>query len=90
MNKEPLPQDLPYDLIENEDGALFTADKKKSILYPCAKEGDTYRIDDAEAVIGAGCFVEQAHLQNVYIGKDVLLRIVKKLRGITTQLFILF
>lgn len=61
--------DNPHFIVE--DGVLFTADKKKMILYPRAKAGDTYHVDDAVEVIGIGCFAELDHLKNIYIGKGV-------------------
>lgn len=61
--------DNPYFIAE--DGVLFSADKKRIVKYPRDKEGDTYRIDDAVEIIGAGCFSGLNYLQNIYIGKGV-------------------
>ena len=61
--------DNPHFIVE--DNVLFTADKKKILLYPRGKEGDVYRIGDEVEVIGVGCFAAQEHLKSLYIGKGV-------------------
>ena len=59
----------PY--FTEEDGVIFSKDKKKIIKYSKSKEGESYTVDDSVEEIADGCFFVLDHLKHVYIGKGV-------------------
>ena len=69
----------------DEDGVLFSADRKRMIKYPANRESDTYRIPDDVEEIASNCFCGTNALKKLYFGKNV-----KRLSSCSLGNFMLF
>ena len=54
----------------DEDGVIYTADKKKLVKYPAARECEIFRLPDETAEIAAQAFEDAQNVSAVYIGEN--------------------
>ena len=54
------------------DGVLFDKDKNTLILYPAAKEGESYTIPESVTKIGSKAFFDCSKLQNIIIPESII------------------